>query len=66
MTLMKRERGSLIAVPMIEVQHHRSNNILNVSEKNVTTAFSKLLLAKENDVIFLNLINFEHENMMIF
>ncbi|XP_014240092.1 RING finger protein 10 isoform X1 [Cimex lectularius] len=48
--LMKREKGSLIAVPVNEFPARSNLPILDLSEKNLVTVYSKLLLAQRSDI----------------
>lgn len=47
---MRRERGSLVVVPVEEI-NNRTNNMLHVSESNLSTCFAKLLLANPSDIL---------------
>lgn len=50
--LMKREKGSLIASPVLEfdVRHGQRTHLLSVSENELDTNFSKLLAANSAEV----------------
>jgi hypothetical protein len=50
MRLMKRERGSLVALPVEQCGIRPINQLLSVSETVVDTVHSKLLLATPQEV----------------
>ncbi|KAJ9579207.1 hypothetical protein L9F63_024688 [Diploptera punctata] len=61
MRLMKRERGSLVALPMEQCGIRPADKLLSVSETLVDTVHSKLLLATPQEVIFI--VNKEKEQL---
>lgn len=48
--LMKRKRGSLVALPVSQSEIHSTDKLLSISEKLVDTKYSKLLLASTQEV----------------
>ena len=50
MRLMKRERGSLVALPVEQCGIRPTDKLLSVSETLVDTIYSKLLLATPQEV----------------
>jgi hypothetical protein len=50
MRLMKRERGSLVALPVDQCGIRPTGQLLSVSETIVDTVYSKLLLATPQEV----------------
>ena len=50
MRLMKRERGSLVALPVEQCGIHPTDQLLSVSETAVDTVHCKLLLATPQEV----------------
>jgi hypothetical protein len=49
--LMTRERGSLLACPVSQFEvRTKQKPVLNVSERQLDTAFAKLLTANKNEV----------------
>lgn len=51
--LMRRERGSLEAVPVEQCELRPPVSLLSVSESSVDTVYAKLLLADTADVSFI-------------
>jgi hypothetical protein len=59
--LMKREKGTLIATPVGQYDSRLSMPLLHISEQNLDTVYSKLLLAQYEDVgssVFLQTVNY--------
>ena len=48
--LMKREKGTLTAMPVEQYDSRISKPLLHISEKKLDTVYSKLLLASYEDV----------------
>ncbi|BES97580.1 RING finger protein [Nesidiocoris tenuis] len=60
--LMKREKGTFVAAPVHQHVARQSKNILDYGENEITTVYSKLLLAQKKDIE--DIIQREHELLL--